>query len=178
MLLKKQQNKARIFIVKTNNYKRNYKYFILKKVLRKFYNIEINVQDIKRNIYGKPVLNKINFNLSDTLGYISIIIGNDEVGIDIERIRKVNPIMIEKILDTKEQVSKTNNYLLKHWVGKEAYVKYIGVGIMGDFNKLNLKQLQKHNNYLMKVTNVYIVCAYAREKISKKIVYLDDNDIC
>ena len=134
MLLKKQKNKARIFIVKTNNYKRNYKYFTLKKVLRKFYNIEINIQDIKKNTYGKPMLDKINFNLSDTLGYISIIIGNDEVGIDIESIRKVDSIMIEKILDPKEQISKNNNYLLKHWVGKEAYVKYVCVGIIDDFN--------------------------------------------
>lgn len=178
MLLRKQKNKSRIFIIKTNNYKRDDKYLILKKILKKFYNLEIDIEEIQKNIYGKPRLNHIKFNLSDTLGYISIIIGNDEVGIDIERIRKVDSIMIEKILDSTEQISKNNNYLLKHWVGKEAYVKYIGIGIIEDFNKLNLKQLQKHNNHLMKVTNRYIVFAYAKEKISKKIIYLDENDIC
>ena len=94
MLLRKQKNKSRIFIIKTNNYKRDDKYLILKKILKKFYNLEIDIEEIQKNIYGKPRLNHIKFNLSDTLGYISIIIGNDEVGIDIERIMKLDSIMI------------------------------------------------------------------------------------
>ena len=140
---------------------------------------DLNKEDSKSQELTKVTVAEVTHSIFYAPQYVAIDKGFfEEVGIDIERIRKVDSIMIEKILDSTEQISKNNNYLLKHWVGKEAYVKYIGIGIIEDFNKLNLKQLQKHNNHLMKVTNRYIVCAYAKEKISKKIIYLDENDMC
>ena len=176
MLLKKlKKDKAKIYLIElkdSTNIKAKKNCF-LKDILYKYYHINIDKEKIEYTSFGKPNLKSICFNCSDTSKYIAIIIGNKDVGIDIENNRKIDKIMTSKILDEKEMKEKIDNlYLLSHWVGKEAYVKYKGTGIISDFNSFNLKdKLKKHNHFIKKENN-FILYAFAEEKIDKNIVYV------
>lgn len=175
MYAKKLNNKySRIFILQLhncNNINLKKKKF-LEKILN---NYNVSISNIFYNKYGKPYLDGIYFNYSDTSKYIALIVGYDEVGIDIENIRNVDKIMTKRILNNKENTNYDSLYLLNHWVGKEAYVKYIGTGIVEDFNKIDLSSIKKENNYISIVNKDFIMYAFSKNKIDTNIKYYKEE---
>lgn len=177
MYAKKLNNKySRIFILQLhncNNINLKKKKF-LEKILN---NYNVSISNIFYNKYGKPYLDGIYFNYSDTSKYIALIVGYDEVGIDIENIRDIDKIMAKKILNSKENTTNDSLYLLKYWVGKEAYVKYIGTGIIDDFNRIDLSSIQKKNNYISIINKDFIMYAFSKNKIDTSIKYYNEEEI-
>ena len=85
--------------------------------------------------------------------------------------------MAKKILNSKENTTNDSLYLLKHWVGKEAYVKYIGTGIIDDFNGIDLSSIQKKNNYISIINKDFIMYAFSKNKIDTSIKYYNEEEI-
>lgn len=89
------------------------------------------------NRYGKPFLNghsSFHFNISHTRNAIAVAFSNDEVGLDIERIKSPDFQISKRFFTSSE-----HNYILSHknpnrafyeiWTKKEAYIKCIGMGL-------------------------------------------------
>lgn len=133
----------------------------LNDILYENYGITINDEDIIYNENKKPYFknNKIFFNISHSKELIAIIIDVKECGIDIEYIdyeRSIDKIA-KKVLSKKEQKKfkykfNKHKYFFKMWTKKEAYYKFLGIGI--NYNQLsedikysNIKSIfLKYNN--------------------------------
>lgn len=94
---------------------------------------------------GKPyaVDSDIYFSISHSKEFVVCAVGHEEIGIDIEQIRKVEPRITdisctetdkEYIFGGKDKSALDADMLERFfevWTAKEAYLKYIGTGIMG-----------------------------------------------
>ena len=94
----------------------------------------IKKEEILFNENGKPFFknNNIYFNISHSHEYVITVISENEIGIDIEKIRKININTINKfttssekkyILSSKEEIEK--RFFLLYTL-KEAYIKLYG----------------------------------------------------
>lgn len=93
---------------------------------------------------GKPFFadcDEIKFNLSHSCDYAVAAISDSEVGVDIERIRPVNPRIVERFLKGIPSVS-TDADIIEAWCKKESYGKFTGCGLIGaDFSKPHFIQI-------------------------------------
>lgn len=121
--------------------------------------------------FGKPYLKNdkdIHFNISHS-GEIAIAVFSDkEIGCDIEKIGKANDKIIERCysLEEKKYLKNSNDKdrdFYRIWVGKESFLKALGVGIsipmnsftyLPDKRKPTLKQNIDERNW--KVEEKYI----------------------
>lgn len=105
--------------------------------------------EIVYNEYGKPFLKNIQlyFNLSHSNKWVVCGWSNNEIGVDIEKIDKVN-IDIAKSLFCKDEYDyiKTGKEYEKYkkfiqiWTLKESYIKYIGKGLTIPLNSFCVKK--------------------------------------
>ena len=123
---------------------------ILKELLIKY---GINYNDLKYyiNKYGKPYIKNRNiyFNISHSFNYIITTCSTNEIGIDIEKIRKtplntINHFATENekkyILSSKKNIEER---IFKIYTLKEAYFKMLGSNLN---NILNIEFLIKDEN--------------------------------
>ncbi len=123
---------------------------LLKNLLSKS-NISYNSLDYYINEYGKPYLKNINifFNISHSFDYVITAISNNEIGIDIEKIRKTPLNIINQFATEKEKayILSTNNNIeeriFKIYTLKEAYFKMLGTNLN---NILEVEFIIKNNN--------------------------------
>lgn len=92
--------------------------------------LKLNPNDVKFIVdkNGKWSCDNFNFSLSHTSDIVAVAISNEEVGVDIENIGRLNDADMKlknKILHKKENAAD-NNELLNLWTRKEAIFKYIG----------------------------------------------------
>jgi len=119
------------------------------------------------------------FNISHSGEYSVLVIGDEEVGIDVQMIRNVNEKIAEKFFHPadREIIQKSkmdkNTELTLIWCAKESYVKLIARGIGGgmdyfyeDFDKMKIIDAAG-KNILGKITKVDLdddywcfVCTY------------------
>jgi len=100
-------------------------------------NIYYNNIEYYINDYGKPYLKNINlfFNISHSFDYVISIISNNEIGIDIEKIRKTPLNIINQFATEKEKeyiLSTSTNIeerIFKIYTLKEAYFKMLGANL-------------------------------------------------
>ena len=100
-------------------------------------NINYNNVEYYINDYGKPYLKNINlfFNISHSFDYVISIISNNEIGIDIEKIRKTPLNIINQFATEKEKeyiLSTSTNIeerIFKIYTLKEAYFKMLGTNL-------------------------------------------------
>ncbi len=102
------------------------------------------------NQHGKPYIEGASdfcFNISHSGDMIFIGYGNAEIGVDVEEIRinKQDESIAERYfsLDEKEYIfSNTEEYkkerFFRIWTGKEAYLKYMGMGISIPLNSFSV----------------------------------------
>lgn len=125
---------------------------------------------IINNKYGKPSYENsdIYFNKSHTKDLSVAIIDNKKCGIDIEKIRTFNELMVNKICSYEEitflnGVSNKDYYFTLLWVLKESFLKCVGVGLSVPMKKINFIKDNKINlemkNFKMKyiTLNKYII---------------------
>ncbi len=109
---------------------------ILEKLLSK-YNLSYESLDYYINDYGKPYINNNDtfFNISHSYDYVVTTISNNEIGIDIEKIRKTPLNVINQFATEKEKeyiLSSTKNIeerIFKIYTLKEAYFKMLGTNL-------------------------------------------------
>lgn len=112
---------------------------------------------------NKPYLKNedIFFNISHSKDGIACILSQNEVGIDIEKIRPVSQALAKKICTNEEYFSycsssNRNETLLTIWTKKESFVKMNANSIFTNFKKINTKNLK--NVHCFKFEN-FIVSA-------------------
>ena len=91
--------------------------------------------------YGKPFVKDIDihFSISHSGDYAVCAVSDKEIGIDIEKIKEINPKAARKFACENEQ-----NYIDSHtdgffeiWTLKEAYFKCIGTGLGTDIKNVS-----------------------------------------
>lgn len=113
--------------------------YLLKSILSQKYHLDYN--KIYYNKYGKPLINGIYFNISHSNDYVVLVFSNNKIGIDIEKIRKVDLNIINNFCTTKEReyiLNSESSYksLFEIYCLKEAYFKMIGA------NLFNMKEIE------------------------------------
>ena len=85
---------------------------------------------------GKPFAENVDafFNISHSGNLVVCAVSDKEIGIDIEKIREINPRVCEKFAapDEIEYINSKPNGLFEIWVLKEAYFKCTGSGLGKD----------------------------------------------
>lgn len=112
----------------------------------------LDSSDVVYNEYGKPYLknNEFNFNISHSGDYVVCVISKNEIGIDIQQIRKINDLIVQKKFTVSEQeYVKDDLTFTRVWTLKESYIKAIGKGL---YQKLEDVETIK-NNYICKIEN-------------------------
>lgn len=133
--------------------------------------IDYNTLNIHINKNGKPYIKnkKIYFNISHSNDYVICAISNNEIGIDIEKIRNVNHNIINQFATTSEiiYIKEKQNYFFKRifeiFTLKEAYFKCIGT------NLNNIKKVE------FIISKNLIKCS--DNKFSCQLIYDIDNYI-
>lgn len=120
--------------------------------IEKEYKEKVNKLTMRSSQHGKPyfaekqengeeVLSEIKFNLSHSGEMAVCILGKTEAGIDIEKLRKYNPKVADKVLSDEEwdflqKSEQKDKDFIKFWTLKEAYGKYTGKGLGMDFKQV------------------------------------------
>ena len=101
---------------------------------------------VKRNKYGKPIaIAKHHFNISHSRTYWSIAFSGDTCGIDIEDAdARAREGLKRKILNPNEQLFKDS--VLHTWVLKEAFLKYVGLGLCLNFKSFTTTSIFEKAN--------------------------------
>lgn len=101
------------------------------------------------NEYGKPSLSNINgffFNISHSGDYVLLGASNNEIGVDIERIKKFNSRIAQRffrkeeyeyIMAPQDEEERKRLFFL-YWVIKESYIKYSGKGLSQALNSFRI----------------------------------------
>jgi len=101
----------------------------------KYYNINYKKNNITTNEYGKPYINGIYYNISHKNDYVICALDKNEIGIDIEKIRKININNINQYTteNEKKYILENNNYIYERafeiYTLKEAYFKMKGTNL-------------------------------------------------
>ena len=126
-----------------------FSYLMLCEGLRKEYGITLQPHFLIGE-HGKPALleySHIHFNMSHCKAGIAVALSDAPIGIDIERIGRMNDSLARHVLNATEyeQVMAAPNpeqEFTKFWTMKEAVAKLTGQGITDDLKQL----LFKYNN--------------------------------
>ena len=106
--------------------------------------------DLQFGENGKPHienLSDVHFNISHSGHYVVCAVASTEIGIDVERIRKVNLRIAERFFSPSEirdlmqldQVEQMQ-YFITLWTIKESYLKAIGKGLTQHLNSFTIIQ--------------------------------------
>lgn len=115
-------------------------------VLKSQYSVSPTEDDWAIGWHGKPYLKKaphIHFNISHAGNIAMCALHNAPVGVDIEKIKRVDDgvemrFMSKKELDIYYTASDRISMFHKIWTLKESYVKFCGRGIGADLNRLTV----------------------------------------
>lgn len=102
------------------------------------------------NEFNKPISKDKFFNISHSKGYVAFVMDDVPIGIDIEKIRDVDPALIDFVSSEEEQkyIRSAENFY-EIWTNKEALVKAIGTGIKQRINEipgLPLNSIEEFNS--------------------------------
>lgn len=154
--------------IEEKNIRINLYYYLQKKLEEK--NISFS---FALNSFGKIYLNEISvyISLTHSKGYFAFAISNEEIGLDIEKIRNnINERIIERI--SKEKIKKDE--IIKIWTIKESYLKYLGIGITTDLKNvvfdeenvsLNSLMVAKYQNFNIDEMYELTVCSKNKQKV-------------
>ncbi len=113
------------------------------------------IGEYQLNKYGKPICKSCYFNISHSKGALVFVKDDKEIGIDIEKIRKVDDKLVDYI-SSKEERKYINNEInfYEIWTSKESLVKAIGTGIgkVKEIPGLPINGIKKYinNEYFIK----------------------------
>lgn len=138
--------------------------------------LHITYEDIQISEKGKPyILNKdLFFNISYTDSMYAIGLSDNEIGVDIEKIRNgfKESIIAKRVFSNGERKyikeGDSRKRFFEIWTMREAYVKYLGVGIDGGFFRMNILDIKKRFNIETRFVGdiVISVCSDFKTKVN------------
>lgn len=116
---------------------------VCRKALSEFCGVDPQRIEFGMNEHGKPfaIGLDVHFNVSHSGDWVVCAVSDKEIGIDIEKIRSVNPRAAEKFAcsDELEYIKITENGFFEIWTLKEAYFKCIGTGLDSNIKSVSFK---------------------------------------
>ena len=104
----------------------------------------IGFQEITYTSYGKPYVadRHVYFSVAHSDGMVVVALSNEEVGIDCERLQLQTQASIVSLFHPNEamRVEKQTEPFSSIWTGKEAYGKWLGVGLNYDLHVMDVKE--------------------------------------
>lgn len=124
----------------------------------------------------KPTLKNcpdICFNLSHTDGSVACVVGRNENGVDIQKIRPVSEQTVLRTLSPRENAAVMNcedkdAQFITFWTKKEAYLKKQGKGVGLNLNTIDTFDLEDVFTFRFENT---VVSAFGEK--TEKIVFID-----
>ena len=117
---------------------------------------------------GKPFAQNLDvqFNISHSENMVVCVVDDNPIGIDVEKIRQID-LKIAKRVYTHDEIrylyggedSSIPERFFELWTAKEAYLKFLGCGIV---DKLNTMQV-KAENVLLQKDGEYIISIYSEK---------------
>lgn len=141
---------------------------------------KISNEDIKRTSLGKPYIDNIpyKFSISYSDNVLVIAIADSDIGVDIEKMdcRKSNKLIVEKFFAENEkdyvrQKVNSRQSFFEIWTKKEAYVKYLGVGIDKNFKKYDVFMMDDEIRIVTFVKNNYFLSYCCKQCVDEKIMF-------
>lgn len=145
LISKERVNKIKNLRKSEDKIRSLYSELLIRYALKEKFNLA--VEDIKfiKNRFSKPLLlgyENIHFNLSHCGHWIVCAVSDSPIGIDIEKIESGDSRFIEEVLHYKEieyltrfEANEKNTKYYTLWCLKEAYGKYMGVGLNYEYQK-------------------------------------------
>ena len=142
-------------------------YLLLRRALKEVYGIDENPELIEQE-GGKPMLKdhpEIHFNLSHCKAGVACVVGDEPVGVDIDRIRNYNAQLARHTMNDNELQEIENNAdearaFIRLWTKKEALLKLTGEGIRSDLKSV----LNRENMHFDVAEEADYVCTVATFK--------------
>ena len=136
----------------------------------------INMDTIVRDENGKPIFSDkdLYFNISHSKDYIACSLSPVNIGIDIEQDRDIKNNIIEKIKHHNDE----NISLIELWNIKEAYSKYLGIGLKLDFSKISIEDIKEKSNTENAIYNIdndklyFAMCYDKKQKLNNNIIFI------
>ena len=130
---------------------------------------------------GKPVASDVYFSIAHTIGAVIVAVGNNPVGIDIERKHLVKNEIARKIL-TKDELdyfndNKVNEYLLDSFVRKESFFKMTGEGIGDNLTHESVIDILNTSKQVALCFDDYISIITTKEKDLYDVTKISQNDL-
>ena len=123
--------------------------------------------------HGKPFLKskQFQFNISNSYDLVILVVSDEEVGIDIEKLRPFTYKRITRAFTDKElnylsnlDKSKDGDETLKLWTIKEAALKLVGTGLSGKVKSVDInvetKKSAKRLDRKIKLTDIEVADGY------------------
>jgi 4'-phosphopantetheinyl transferase len=122
---------------------------------------------------GKPYFGDIPclfFSISHSFPFYAVAFSDTPVGIDIEKIRKINPKIAERMFSEKEKEYCVNDDLrfLETWTKKEAYSKCSGKGIAEGFRTFDVFDPAISEKMMFGKTDEAVFSMYTEKNIKKE----------
>ena len=148
--------------------------------------IDISRITIEKSKYGKPHLAgypNFHFNISHTDNAIAVAFSDEQIGVDIERIRTPEFKIAERFFTLREQTYISSSQdpeqaFYEVWTRKEAYLKYCGTGITISLKSFDVYDMGNIQTICLHVKGRHIlsVCFANAMKIISPTVLLE-NDV-
>mgnify|MGYP005774718979 FL=1 len=157
-------------------------YLLLSYIYYNKYNKRLDISSIYKDKNGKPIFldNKLYFNISHSTNYITCSLSNTNIGVDLEEDRIIKDTLINKIKNKND----IDLDIIQIWNIKEAYSKYLGIGLKLDFSKISINEIKKNINlisniYNLKNNNLYLSLCYniKENDIQNNINFIDKNEL-
>ncbi len=140
---------------------RNQKYAswkLLEYALKTSFNLNLNELNFTKTEKGKWECDKAHFSISHTDNLVCVAVSDSPIGVDVEKVRKINLVIKSKILakeelETYSLIKKEDklDYLFCVWTGKESVYKFSSQTPF-IFTKFNL------SSYPVKTDKITINC--------------------
>lgn len=95
----------------------------------------IDMPELENDDKGAPIpKNGFYWSLSHKPGYVAGVVSNMPIGIDIEKIKPVKPLLFDKVMDENERKlieTISDDLFYRFWTAKETVLKAVGVGLRG-----------------------------------------------
>lgn len=126
-----------------------------------------------QNSYGKPYIigyPNFQFNVSHSENLLVVLVSDQAVGVDVEKIRNPNIQIVNRFFTENEKdyvlsnPSLTTKRFYEIWTRKEAYIKYLGKGLSHPL--LSFDVLKEHgDNFFTFELDQYIISAFSDNKV-------------
>ena len=151
-------------------------YLLLKKILTDN-NIEVDESSYNYSKDGKPYYenSNINFSISHSEDMIAVAIDDNELGIDVEKIKEVKNNIIDRVYSKEEQKLYSeklldDSFFCKTWTKKESFAKSSGKGMNIDFDSITLdlesdfNEIKDYYINTIKLKDAYLsICGKTKE---------------